>query len=173
MILPPTDHQLSKKKKIQKNSHHERNFQRIRHSSLNRMPRKRRKRPKSPHPTSLRPPITPPDQIPTSVPEFDATNDMWVGEVACTLRVDDIATYPIADDEVLLEYSADGTSVRLIENFDFADIPLTRDGTSAKEIRRVAKTTPLRNTWVLAGSPIEDNQKTSNKAQEFATSEQE
>src|SRR6267154_208748 len=101
------------------------------------------------------------------------TNDTWVGEVACALRVDDVATYPIADDEVLLEYLADGTSVRLIENFDFADIPLTRDGTSAKEIRRIAKITPLRNTWVLAGSPIEENQKTSNKAQEFATSERE
>src|SRR6267154_6201430 len=99
------------------------------------------------------------------------TNDTWVGEVACALHVDDVATYPIADDEVLLEYSADRTSVRLIENFDFADIPLTHDGTSAREIRCVAKTTPLRNTWILAGSPIDNNQKTSNKAQEFATSE--
>src|SRR6267154_6385403 len=50
-------------------------------------------------------PDNPPDQILTSVPEFDATNDTWVGEIACALRVDDVATYPIADDEVLLEYS--------------------------------------------------------------------
>ena len=83
-------------------------------------------------------PNNPPNQIPTSIPEFDATNDTWVGEIACALRVDDIATYPLSNNEVLLEYSADGTSVRLIENFDFADIPLTRDSTSAKEIRHLA-----------------------------------
>src|SRR6267154_3150725 len=82
--------------------------------------KKKKKKTKKSTPAIPETPDNPPDQIPTSIPEFDATNDTWVGEVACALCVDDIATYPIADDEVLLEYSADGTSVRLIENFDFA-----------------------------------------------------
>src|SRR6267154_3280001 len=56
--------------------------------------KKKKKKKKTKTTTSVIPetPDNPPDQIPTSVPEFDATNDTWVGEVACALRVDDVAT---------------------------------------------------------------------------------
>ncbi|KAG2344890.1 hypothetical protein BDR05DRAFT_947210 [Suillus weaverae] len=101
--------------------------------------------------------------MPIETPDFDTMQDVWVQAA----KVEDIASYPLKDDEVLIEYSSDGTSVRLIENLNL-DTPLTRDGTSKNEQR---KKTPflLRNIWLLAAAKKEEEEysKTSNKAQEF------
>jgi hypothetical protein len=48
-------------------------------------------------------------------------------------RVEDIATYILEDDEILLEYSADGETLHVIENLIFTS-PLTHDGTSKAKI---------------------------------------
>ena len=97
--------------------------------------------------------------------ETDVMEDVWVGKINPLPEVKEVATYPLTDDEILIEYSADGSSVRLIENLTF-DTPLTRDGTSKTETTKTKKT-PLRNIWILATAK-EEYTKTSNKAQEFA-----
>jgi hypothetical protein len=98
--------------------------------------------------------------------DFDTPQDIWMGENQFVLPVTNISTFKLSEDEVLIEYSSDGSSVRLIENICF-DSPLTRDGTSATEIRRTARSTPLQNNWILSTSK-EEPRKLSNKAQEFA-----
>jgi len=99
--------------------------------------------------------------------DFDTSEDVWVGATQFAAEVEDPAIFPLSDDEVLIEYASDGSTVRLIENLSFHNRPLTRDGTSAAEIRRAARDSPFRNTWCLAASHDELT-KTSNKAQEFA-----
>jgi hypothetical protein len=98
--------------------------------------------------------------------DFDTPRDIWMGENQFALPVTDVSTFELSEDEVLLEYSSDGSSLRIRENIHF-DSPLTRDGTSAAEIRRTACMIPLRNNWILSTSKDEPR-KLSNKAQEFA-----
>jgi hypothetical protein len=101
--------------------------------------------------------------------DFDTKQDRWVGNSQFAPSVMDIVSFPQGDDKVLIEYAADGSSVQLIENVNFLDTSLTRDGTSKAEVRRALKGKPLRNSWVLAASQAEEARlKTSNKAQEFA-----
>jgi hypothetical protein len=66
--------------------------------------------------------------------QYDTMEDVWDDSSIFARKVEDPVTYPINDDEVLIEYAQDGTSVTLHENLSF-DSPLTRDGTSASEIR--------------------------------------
>jgi hypothetical protein len=83
-------------------------------------------------------------------------------------KVEDPVTYPINDNEVLIKYTQDGSSVTLHENLSF-NSPLTCDGTSASEIRWAAAPRPLRNSWIYAQKTKEDEcLKMSNKTQEFA-----
>jgi hypothetical protein len=94
--------------------------------------------------------------------------DVWDDSSIFTRKVEDPVTYPINDDEVLIKYAQDGSSITLHENLSF-DSPLTRDGTSASEIRQTTTLRPLRNSWIYARKTEEDKYlKTSNKAQEFA-----
>jgi len=94
--------------------------------------------------------------------------DVWNDTSAFTRKVEDPVTYPINDDEVLIEYAQDGSSITLHENSSF-DSPLTRNGTSTSKIRQTATLRPLRNSWIYARKTEEDEYlKTSNKAQEFA-----
>jgi hypothetical protein len=94
--------------------------------------------------------------------------DVWDDTSMFARKVDDPVTYPINDDEVLIEYTQDGSSVTLHENLSF-DSHLTRDGTSASKIQRTAALRPLRNSWIYAQKTEEDEYlKTSNKVQEFA-----
>jgi hypothetical protein len=93
--------------------------------------------------------------------------DVWNNTTVFARKVEDPVSYPINDDEVLIEYAQDGSSVTLYENLSF-DSPLTCDGTSASEIRRTAAFRPLRNTWIYARKTEEDEYlKMSNKVQEF------
>jgi hypothetical protein len=102
------------------------------------------------------------------LPQYDTMEDVWNDSSMFARKVEDPVTYPINDDEVLIEYTQDGSSVTLHENLSF-DSPLTHDGTSASEIRRTAALRPLRNSWIYARKTEEDEYlKTSNKAQEFA-----
>jgi hypothetical protein len=95
-------------------------------------------------------------------------DDIWDDSSMFARKVEDPITYPINDDEVLIEYAQDGSSVTLHENLSF-DSPLTHDGTSASEIRQTAALRPLRNSWIYARKTEEDEYlKISNKAQEFA-----
>jgi hypothetical protein len=63
-------------------------------------------------------------------PNMDTKEDVWVGHMAP--KVEELATYPLQDDEILIEYALDRTTVRLIKNLSF-NTPLTCDGTSKKE----------------------------------------
>jgi len=74
--------------------------------------------------------IPDPDDEP---PQYDTMEDVWDDSSMFVRKVEDPVTYPINDDEVLIEYAQDGSSVTLHENLSF-DSPLTRDGTSASEI---------------------------------------
>jgi len=71
---------------------------------------------------------------------FDAKEDIWGNYKP---MVTDIATYQLQDEDVLIEYSEDGSEICLIENVSF-DTPLMKDGT------------------------FKDKMKFSNKAQQFA-----
>jgi hypothetical protein len=75
--------------------------------------------------------IPDPDDEP---PQYDTMEDVWDNSSMFARKVEDPVTYPINDDEVLIEYTQDGTSVTLHENLSF-NSPLTCDGTSASEIR--------------------------------------
>jgi hypothetical protein len=66
--------------------------------------------------------------------QYDTMEDVWDDSSMFARKVEDPVTYPINDDEVLIEYAQDGSSITLHENLSF-DSPLTRDGTSASEIR--------------------------------------
>jgi hypothetical protein len=59
--------------------------------------------------------------------------DVWNNTSVFARKVEDPVTYPINDDEVLIKYAQDGSSVTLHENLSF-NSPLTQDGTSASEI---------------------------------------
>jgi hypothetical protein len=97
-----------------------------------------------------------------NLPDMDTKEDVWVSQMAP--KVEDLITYPLQDDEILVEYTPDGSTVRLIENILF-NTPLTCDRTSRRE--QTKKTPfPLRNIWILAAQR-EEYTKTSNKAQEF------
>jgi hypothetical protein len=61
---------------------------------------------------------------------FDTKEDIWGNYEP---MVTDIATYQLRDEDVLIEYSADGTEMRLVKNVSF-DSPLTKDGTSKNEM---------------------------------------
>jgi hypothetical protein len=74
--------------------------------------------------------IPDPDDEP---PQYDTMEDVWDDPSMFARKVDDPVTYPINDDEVLIEYALDGSSITLHENLSF-DSPLTQDSTSASEI---------------------------------------
>jgi hypothetical protein len=94
--------------------------------------------------------------------------DVWDNTSIFTREVEDPVTYPINNDEVLIEYTQDGSSVTLHENLSF-DSPLTHDSTSASKIQQTAALRPLRNSWIYVHKTEEDEYlKISNKAQEFA-----
>src|SRR6201746_2553036 len=101
-----------------------------------------------------------------SLVDWDVKEDVWVSTMQFAPKVEDPSTFILADDEVLVEYSADASSIRLIENLSL-DQPLTRDGTSKTELRHAALNSPFRNDWILREAKGEI-QKTSNKAPEFA-----
>jgi hypothetical protein len=88
--------------------------------------RRKEKKKKEPIPAL----IPDPDDEP---PQYDTMEDVWDDSSMFTRKVDDPVTYPINDDEVLIEYTQDGSSVTLHENLSF-NSPLTRDGTSASKI---------------------------------------
>jgi hypothetical protein len=75
--------------------------------------------------------------------------DVWDDSSMFARKVENPVTYPINDNEILIKYTQDGSSVTLHENLSF-DSPLTRDGTSASEIRQTATHRPLRNSWIYA-----------------------
>jgi len=74
--------------------------------------------------------IPDPDNEP---PQYNTMEDVWDNTSMFARKVEDPVTYPINDDEVLIEYAQNGTSVTLHENLSF-DSPLTCDGTSASKI---------------------------------------
>jgi len=70
--------------------------------------------------------------IPTeTAPIFDTKEDIWNNYEP---MVTNVATYQLHDEDVLIEYSEDGSEMRLIENVSF-DTPLMKDGTSKKEMK--------------------------------------
>jgi hypothetical protein len=68
------------------------------------------------------------------LPQYDTMEDVWNDTSVFARKVEDPVTYPINDDEVLIEYTQDGSSITPHENLSF-DSPLTCNGTSASEIR--------------------------------------
>jgi hypothetical protein len=93
-----------------------------------------------------------PDLIPDpddELPQYDTMEDVWNNTSVFARKVEDPVTYPINDDEVLIKYAQDGSSVTLHENLSF-NSPLTRDGTSASEIWWTTALRPLRNSWIYA-----------------------
>jgi hypothetical protein len=112
------------------------------------------------------PPLLPDPDEEDSPTDWDTKEDVWVNETQFAPCIEDPASYPLSDDEVLIEYSVDASSLRLIENLSL-DSKLTRDGTSKTELRRAALNSPFRNDWILREAKV-NYQKTSNKAQEFA-----
>jgi hypothetical protein len=72
--------------------------------------------------------------IPVSIPNktlqvFDTKEDIWENFEP---PVYDVSAYLLWDDDVLIEYQADGSEMCIIENVSF-DTPLTQDGTSKAE----------------------------------------
>jgi hypothetical protein len=66
-----------------------------------------------------------------TAPVFDTKEDILENYEP---MVTDITTYQIQDKDILIEYSADGMEMHLIENVSF-DSPLTKDGTSKNEMK--------------------------------------
>jgi hypothetical protein len=66
-----------------------------------------------------------------TAPVFDTKEDIWGNYEP---MVTDITTYQLQDEDVLIEYSEDGTEMRLIENVSL-DSPLTKDGTSKNKMK--------------------------------------
>jgi hypothetical protein len=112
------------------------------------------------------PPLLPDPDEEDSPIDWDMKEDIWVNETQFAPCVEDPASYPLSDDEILIEYSADASSLHLIENLSL-DLKLTCDGTSKTKLRCAALNSPFRNDWILCEAKV-DYQKTSNKAQEFA-----
>jgi len=77
--------------------------------------------------------------------DYDTRDDVWDEDLhkKMALHVAEIAEYLLNDDEVLLEYSADFSTLQLTENLTF-DSPLTNDGTSRAELKKIALGMPLR-----------------------------
>jgi len=66
-----------------------------------------------------------------TAPIFDTKEDIWDNYEP---MVTDIDTYQLHNEDVLIEYSENGTEMCLIENMSF-DMPLTKDGTSKNEMK--------------------------------------
>jgi hypothetical protein len=58
------------------------------------------------------------------------------------LPVTDISTYLLHDNDVLIEYQADGSEMHIMENISF-NTPLTQDGIS-KATQKLASTQPVK-----------------------------
>jgi hypothetical protein len=86
-----------------------------------------------------------------TAPIFNTKEDIWGNYEP---MVADIATYQLRDEDVLIEYSADGTEMRLIENISL-NSPLTRDGTSKNKIKFSNKA----QQFAIAGARSEVEQK--------------
>jgi hypothetical protein len=86
-----------------------------------------------------------------TAPVFDTKEDIWGNYEP---MVTDITTYQLQDEEVLIEYSENGTEMRLIENVSF-DSPLTKDGTSKIEMKFSNKA----QQFAIAGAHSEVEQK--------------
>jgi len=85
--------------------------------------------------------------IPTETsPIFNTKEDIWNNY---ELPVTDVSTYYLHNEDILIEYSMDGSEMHIVENVSF-DTPLMKDGTSKAELKQ---------------SP---SMKFSNKAQQFA-----
>jgi hypothetical protein len=84
-------------------------------------------------------------------PIFDTKEDIWGNYEP---MVTDIATYQLQDEDVLIEYSEDGTEMRLIENVSL-DSPLTKDGTSKNKMKFSNKA----QQFAIAGAHSEVEQK--------------
>jgi hypothetical protein len=82
--------------------------------------RRKEKKQKEPIPAL----IPDPDDEP---PQYDTMEDVWNDTSMFARKVDDPVTYPINDNEVLIKYAQDGSSITLHENLSF-DSPLTCDG---------------------------------------------
>jgi hypothetical protein len=66
-----------------------------------------------------------------TAPVFDTKEDIWENYEP---MVTDITTYQLWDEDVIIEYSADGMEMRLIENVSL-DSPFMKDGTSKNEMK--------------------------------------
>jgi hypothetical protein len=44
-----------------------------------------------------------------NLPNMDTKEDIWVGQMVP--KVEDLTTYPLLDDEILIEYAPDGTNI--------------------------------------------------------------
>jgi hypothetical protein len=86
-----------------------------------------------------------------TAPVFDTKEDIW-GDYKP--MVTNITTYQLKDGEVLIEYSENGTEMRLIENISF-NSPLTKDGTSKNEMKFSNKA----QQFAIAGAHSEVEQK--------------
>jgi hypothetical protein len=86
-----------------------------------------------------------------TAPIFDTKEDIWNNYEP---MVTDVTTNQLHDEDVLIEYSEDGTEMRLIENVSL-DTPLTKDGTSKSEMKFSNKAQWL----VIAGAHSKVEQK--------------
>jgi hypothetical protein len=86
-----------------------------------------------------------------TAPIFDTKEDIWGNYEP---MVTDITAYQLQDEDVLIEYSEDGTEMRLIENVSL-DCPLTKDCTSKKEMKFSNKA----QQFAIAGAHSEVEQK--------------
>jgi hypothetical protein len=86
-------------------------------------------------------------------PIFDTKEDIWGNYEP---MVTNITTYQIQDEDILIEYLADGTEMRLIKNVSF-DSPLTKGGTSKNEMKFSNKAQQF--TIAGARSEVEQNKK--------------
>jgi hypothetical protein len=88
-----------------------------------------------------------------TAPVFDTKEDIWGNYEP---MVTDIATYQLQDEDVLIEYSTDGTEMRLIKNVSL-NSPLTKDGTSKNEMKFSNKAQQF--TIARAHSEVEQKKK--------------
>jgi hypothetical protein len=88
-----------------------------------------------------------------TAPVFDTKEDIWGNYEP---MVTDITTYQLWDKDVLIEYSTDGTKMRLIENVSL-DSPLTKDGTSKNKMKFSNKSQQF--TIARAHSEVEQKKK--------------
>jgi hypothetical protein len=86
-----------------------------------------------------------------TAPVFDTKEDIWGNYEP---MVTNITTYQLQDEDILIEYSEDGTEMCLIENVSF-DSPLTKDGTSKSEMKFSNKA----QQFAIAGAHSEVEQK--------------